>query len=285
MDRDEYRELFGDDDDDDDNSDNDDLFDNGGSRDNIPAAPSSDALVLRDPSVPGLALLPHFISPTDQARVSFGLHEHVGGSLTAGVRNQSMHFGLPLPPWIADIAASIHAHFQSLDPPRDPAHLFDQLIMNGYAPGDGIVPHVDLVRFADGVAVLSLDAPLVMDVTRVPPGDQQAERAYAGERLGPVDSVELFGTKTDDVPPVATDDEIAELVAAGPWTHWVTHDWARVLLVPGSLLVLEGDARWRWAHGIRFATEDWWPMLSGEWRLVPRRPRSSITFRKLIPDE
>ncbi|KNE58416.1 hypothetical protein AMAG_03989 [Allomyces macrogynus ATCC 38327] len=82
-----------------------------------------------------------------------------------------MHFGLPLPPpWIADIATSMHAYFQFLDPPRDSTHLFDQLIVNGYKPGDGIVLHVDLVRFADGVAVLSLDAPLVMDVTCVPPG-------------------------------------------------------------------------------------------------------------------
>ncbi|KAJ3361440.1 hypothetical protein GGF32_007364 [Allomyces javanicus] len=281
MDRDEYRELFGDDDD----SDNEDIIDNVGGRDDIPTAPPSLSLVLRDPAVPGLALLPHFLPPTDQVRVLIGLHEHVGGSLTAGMRNQSMHFGLPLPPWIADIAASMHAYFPSLDPPRDPALLFDQLIMNGYAPGDGIVPHVDLVRFADGVAVLSLDAPLVMDVTRVPPGYEQVEKAYGGERLGPAESVELVGVKTDDVPPVATDDEIAELMATGPWLHWVSRDWARVLLVPGSLLLLEGDARWRWAHGIRFATEDWWPMPSGDWRRLPRRPRSSITFRKLIPDD
>ncbi|KAJ3375826.1 hypothetical protein GGF31_003031 [Allomyces arbusculus] len=281
MDRDEYHELFGDDDD----SDNDQILYNAGSRDTVPTAPAQPSLVLRDPSVPGFVLLPHFLSPTDQARVLHGLNEHVGGSLTVGTRNQSMHFGLPLPPWIADIAATMHAYFQSLDPPRDPAHLFDQLIMNGYNPGDGIVPHVDLVRFADGVAVLSLDAPLVMDVTRVPPGYEQVEKAYAGERLGPAESLELFGVKINDLPPVTTDDDLAELVASGPWIHWVSHDWVRVLLAPGSLLVLEGDARWRWAHGIRFATEDWWPTRLGEWRRVPRRPRSSITFRKLIPDD
>ena len=42
---------------------------------------------------------------------------------------------------------------------------FDQLVVNRYEPGEGICAHVDLLRFADGVAILSLGSPAVMSFT------------------------------------------------------------------------------------------------------------------------
>lgn len=36
------------------------------------------------------------------------------------------------------------------------APLFDQLIANAYQPGEGLKPHVDLMRFQDGIAIVSL---------------------------------------------------------------------------------------------------------------------------------
>jgi hypothetical protein len=40
---------------------------------------------------------------------------------------------------------------------------------------------------------------------------------------------------------------------------------AKVLLEPGDLLLLHGDARYKWAHGIEECTSDQW----GESSLIP----------------
>ena len=33
---------------------------------------------------------------------------------------------------------------------------FDQMILNRYSPGEGIKPHIDLARFADGICIVSV---------------------------------------------------------------------------------------------------------------------------------
>lgn len=43
--------------------------------------------------------------------------------------------------------------------------LFDQLIVNRYQPGEGITPHIDLARFEDGIAIVSLGSAAVMQFT------------------------------------------------------------------------------------------------------------------------
>ena len=45
---------------------------------------------------------------------------------------------------------------------------FDQLTLNRYEPGEGIRAHVDLLRFDNGVAIVSLGSPAVMSFTRGP---------------------------------------------------------------------------------------------------------------------
>ena len=67
--------------------------------------------------------------------------------------------------------------------------MFDQLTANVYEPGEGICAHVDLHKFEDGIAIVSLGSAAVMDFT--------------------------FGS---------------------------CHE--RLLLRPGDVLLLEGDARW-----------------------------------------
>ena len=51
---------------------------------------------------------------------------------------------------------------------RTASGVFNQMIVNQYAPGEGLTPHVDLDAFADGVAVVSLRSTVVMDM--YPPG-------------------------------------------------------------------------------------------------------------------
>ena len=44
--------------------------------------------------------------------------------------------------------------------------LFDQLIVNLYQPGEGLKPHVDLLRFQDGIAIVSLQSSAILAFTR-----------------------------------------------------------------------------------------------------------------------
>ena len=50
--------------------------------------------------------------------------------------------------------------------------LFDQLIANKYRPGEGLKPHVDLMRFQDGVAIVSLQAAATLSFTK---GDRRVD--------------------------------------------------------------------------------------------------------------
>lgn len=44
--------------------------------------------------------------------------------------------------------------------------MFDQLIANFYEPGEGLVPHIDLERFEDGILVANLQGTCIMDFTK-----------------------------------------------------------------------------------------------------------------------
>ena len=44
--------------------------------------------------------------------------------------------------------------------------LFDQLIANLYQPGEGLKSHVDLLRFQDGIAIVSLRSSAILAFTR-----------------------------------------------------------------------------------------------------------------------
>ena len=53
-----------------------------------------------------------------------------------------------------------------------------------------------------------------------------------------------------------------------------------VLLEPGDLLLLHGEARHSWMHGISETTTDTW-----QGRQIPRGKRTSVTLRRLLPIE
>ncbi|KAL1915666.1 uncharacterized protein VTP21DRAFT_6425 [Calcarisporiella thermophila] len=138
--------------------------------------------------------------------------------------NQAMLFGLPhwlkwIEDWVRD---------QGIFSPEVRARptLFDQAIINFYNPGEGIVPHVDLPRFDDGIVIISLLSSCFMVLTPV---------SSAAAALVPV------------------------------------------LLRPGSVLALEGEARYAWKHGIEERELDVW----GDER-IRRDYRISVTLRKLL---
>lgn len=72
-----------------------------------------------------------------------------------------------LAPWLSTLTARIEQVAESIFPEEvlllRPPPFFDQTIINKYLPGMGIKPHVDLLKFEDGIVVLSLLSPYVMD--------------------------------------------------------------------------------------------------------------------------
>ncbi|XWS31704.1 hypothetical protein CRYUN_Cryun23aG0099000 [Craigia yunnanensis] len=204
----------------------------------------------------GLWLCRDFLSPQHQSSlISAVLNE---GWFTEDSHNQAMRFG-DLPLWATELSNSIHEavllgdHVSestdlatsngSTKPCLLPSNLlwreplFDQLIVNVYHPGEGIGAHVDLMRFEDGIAIVSLESSCVMHFTRVKGGFDIVEH---GERH--------------------------PLIRKVP-----------VLLTPGSLVLMSGEARYLWKHEIN--RKPGIQMWEGQ-ELVQDR-RISITLRKL----
>jgi alkylated DNA repair dioxygenase AlkB len=118
--------------------------------------------------------------PDDESNAAEEEAASEGGSQRR--RNQAMRFGRKhLPTWALELADAI-AHLaarptdncddntDTIFPPEVLARgdtkrrVFDQMIVNNYVPGDGLTPHIDLHAFADGVAVVSLQSAVVMDM-------------------------------------------------------------------------------------------------------------------------
>ncbi|KAK6937395.1 Alpha-ketoglutarate-dependent dioxygenase AlkB-like [Dillenia turbinata] len=136
--------------------------------------------------ISGLCLCRDFLSPDQQSSLLSCIQNE--GWLDGGCHNQAMRFG-DLPTWAIRLANSIReaVYFSDcLSQPiggetsnevaedcyfpaallwREP--FFDQLILNVYQPGEGICAHVDLMRFEDGIAIVSLESSCVMHFIRV----------------------------------------------------------------------------------------------------------------------
>ena len=142
-----------------------------------------------------------------------------------------MTFGV-LPPCARLAAAAVDtAHWpQSLSARGDPP--FNCVAVNAYAPPDALAPHVDLPRYADGVAIVSLGGAVVM-------------------------RFEWVGGK--GAPPPS---------AAVP-----------VLLRPGDVLTLVGEARTDWTHGFGGGDGEW-----GGRRVARAGVRVGVTLRWMEAD-
>ncbi|RDY02139.1 SPAP8A3.02c, partial [Mucuna pruriens] len=194
--------------------------------------------------VKGLWLCRHFLSPRQQSRILSAIQ--ADNWFPNPSINQAMRFGLQhLPEWAIPLAHSIRrsvlatqvqvqAQAQQHPPPfplqllhREP--LFDQMIANVYQPGEGICAHVDLLRFDDGIAILSFQSNCVMHFTPV----------------------------SNDSPSVPV----------------------AVLLTPGSLILMSGEARYRWKHEIN--RNPGFQIWHGQ--ELTQAKRTSITLRKLSP--
>ncbi|KAF9929397.1 hypothetical protein FBU30_001601 [Linnemannia zychae] len=208
--------------------------------------------------VPGLCLHTNVLSDKDQARLMAQITER--NFFKAGQQNQAMCFGQRDLAWldwlihqrlIADennLGRGILKEPYCSSSWTERIPLFDQSIMNLYFPGNGIKPHVDLARFEDGIVIISLLSAINMDFYK------------ALSPMSPNDPPE--GTLAKPPPKVTGQQQRKP-------------DFT-VRLEPGSILTIQGKARYEWEHGIQEIMED---LFDGE--TIPRKIRVSITLRKM----
>ncbi|KAG5514245.1 hypothetical protein RHGRI_035596 [Rhododendron griersonianum] len=177
----------------------------------------------------GLSLCRDLLSHDQQSSLLSAIENE--GWFTEASHNQAMRFG-DLPRWATELAKLIRevVHFSEqvselgviaacddrdacLLPSnllwREP--LFDQLIVNVYHPGEGICAHVDLMRFEDGIAIVSLESSCVMHFTQVESDGGIIEKE--SERDPPMPKIPVY-------------------------------------LTPGSVVLMWGEARYHWKHEI-----------------------------------
>ena len=243
---------------------------------NVDLTCTSGAVIARRsaPPIPGLFFDPTLLLPTDLADSVLrscmkSFFDDYGG---AGV-NQVMLFGRAghdggsssaFPLFLNELLAATsellaqhpmlprETHAMLFPGDRDRRHVphARQAIINLYRPGEGISPHVDLLRrFGDGIVGVSLgDGGVAMRFARAEARDTgDASTTHVGE-----------------------DGEEYE-----------------VWLPSGSVLVLTGEARYKWTHGIAPRLRDKVEVVAaGEgdgWMWQGRGIRVSVTFRWLLP--
>ncbi|XP_077240718.1 2-oxoglutarate (2OG) and Fe(II)-dependent oxygenase superfamily protein [Tasmannia lanceolata] len=208
----------------------------------------------------GLWLCPNFLSPDQQSSLLSSIKRE--GWFTEASHNQAMRFR-DLPIWAIELAGFIREvvcpseffselredsttsdQVQEEECPlpsdllwREP--LFDQLIVNVYQPGEGICGHVDLMRFDDGIAIISLESACVMHFLRVK-REECSDENVEEEKDGSITKIP-------------------------------------VLLSPGSLVLMSGEARYLWKHEInrKPGFQVW------EGQEIQQKKRTSVTLRKL----
>ncbi|CAK9868748.1 unnamed protein product [Sphagnum jensenii] len=224
--------------------------------------------------VDGLWRCNHFLSPNQQQRILKAIETDCGVFLYLWW-TQAMRFGR-LPDWALELSSQIHnsvLKFKSMDskcstktdPISSPSMaaqsqcplpedillrepLFDQMIANSYEPGEGITAHVDLLRFEDGIAIVSLLSPCVMCFRSVP----DPLCSYPNKVNGHINE----------------DNQLNDTGAK-----------VQILLSPGDLIVMSGTARYKWTHEInRNKDQQVW---QGE--ALKQERRISVTLRRLCP--
>ncbi|KAJ1549396.1 hypothetical protein HK405_004195 [Cladochytrium tenue] len=232
------------------------------------AVPFPDVDVLTDAAeimhqVPGLFVVPELVSPEEETELLARVEEypwvelsvrkvqHHGFAFNYDVNEVSRATQPPLPPWTD---ALLHRFCSLPDlPPGTPA--YNQLTVNHYPPGTGIPPHTDTHSgFGDSVLIVSLGGPAVMEFRTLLPASTAATVAAA--------------VPPDDLPGLPPADPLAPPTSEFRTVH--------VLLAPRTAVEMHGEARFGWEHGIRARAGD---VVDG--RLVPRRPRTSLTFRRI----
>ena len=201
--------------------------------------------------------------------------ENAAGPWTRLAKRRVRHFGFafdyatrdakhsapdPLPPVCAKLLRRVSERFGGDVPGADRAALCDQLTVNEYPAGVGLAPHVD-THSAFGPAILSVSlaggAAFEFRLLKTTEADEEDG-----------DVVEEEGEEEWGEDPSPTFRAAPPAVARR----------AAIYLPPRSLLVLSGEARYRWQHYVPHRRRD---RVAGEAAPRPREPRRvSFTFRE-----
>lgn len=223
--------------------------------------PQIDIAMRTAPPIPGLFVPPIRLPPQlakDIVKQCMSLYfdgRNVNQIMLFG-RTTSENMGSGLPTFLVALlhrlAELLRDHLpepvhKMLFPPKDAPPRARQAILNLYYPGEGISPHVDLLkRFDDGIIGVSFESGCVMSFERV---------------------------KGQEKEPIGKD---------GP----LDRDRWDLYLEDRSVLVLSGDARYNWTHGIEGRPKDFVVCERdgrGEPEWLERGTRLSITYRWLLP--
>ncbi|KAG6544080.1 hypothetical protein Mapa_014497 [Marchantia paleacea] len=289
-----FSSVFGDTDSDD---DDDDVF---GSEDELAEEWESNRSHqwLKVDGVEGLWHCSQFLSAQQQDSLTKAIAAE--GWLSHPQQNQAMRFG-DLPEWAHDlcglICSSIRAYrsgteFQHSEGKiegtvaplprqileREP--LFDQMIANSYQPGEGIRAHVDLMRFEDGIAIVSLLSTCIMTFALLGDSAHISEEVNMSEQLEidlPVDGI------SHSSPCLSLSEQRQQEKVSFVRERDKRSGLAKkvdLLLKPGDLIVIYGPARYLWTHEIdRSKDEQVW---LGQ--KIEQQQRISVTLRKLCPE-
>lgn len=112
------------------------------------------------------------------------------------------------------------------------------MIVNGYKPGEGITSHVDLLKFDDGIAIVSLGSLATMTFTKAD------NRNLSGK--GCTVSAPLH-TELETVHQEENRFSCSSICPSAASENSLQCD---IYLEPGDLLLMHGEARYTWKHGI-----------------------------------
>jgi len=219
-----------------------------------PLLPSSVASTA-DVDVPGLELFPDFVSETEAQELLAAID---ACAWDTSIKRKVQHYGhafdyarlaiaddsAAAPPQLPEFAALVVQRLTSLG--RLP-HTVNQLTVNEYLPGIGIASHCDAhSAFEDGIVSLTLGSGIVMEFRR-PEADNSSGKVSVGKhhRLA--------------LPPASEDNALHK----------------NVWLPTNSLLIMRGEARYAWQHGIAWRKTD----CINDGQTLARGRRISMTFR------
>ncbi|CAO3641081.1 unnamed protein product [Cunninghamella blakesleeana] len=226
----DWNELFGSDDDEYDDT----ILNNYSGNNSSTIIQDTDIIKFED--IPGLILWRSALDHDQQMKLSFSLVETFGTET-----NQYLQFGTldPNLQVVSDMLQQQQHLFPTPIMQRQP--LFNQASINYYEQGEGILSHVDLLQYEDGIAILSLLSSVCM--TMKPATKESISSGYK----------------------VVNNDK-----GKGNQDEYQKD----ILLRPGDILLLYGPARYDWEHGIKERIFD---VINGE--TVVRGKRASVSLR------
>lgn len=227
--------------------------------------------------VPGLTLIENFIHPDEESAI-LGQFDS-DAKWECGINRRVQHYGyrfnyqtlqldasidLPtIPPSLIELLQQKIENFNSTSQEvQSHLHSVNQLTINDYQPGQGIASHIDTeCCFGPVIFILSLGSGITMTFTESPEGSP-----IKNGILLPRHSQKLGCDSNNHV---STSQQSALKIKGYVRKH--------VYLPPRSLLIMQDDARYKWAHGIAPRKRD---KVNGV--IQPRGRRISLTLRQGI---